>query len=170
MTLMLPFSLRSLESEDLSFLKEMFYQSLFVPPQSSPFPKEIIDRPDLAKYHLNWGKKKGDIGLLAYKKEELIGAVWCRKFSEADRGYGFIDPDTPELGIALREIYRGQGIGTQLLEAMTTTLCEQGILQVSLSADARNPAYRLYLRHGFKLVEKEGFSCKMLKPLLPKRK
>ncbi|MEM7367863.1 MAG: GNAT family N-acetyltransferase [Bacteroidota bacterium] len=155
---------RPLISSDLWFLKEMFYESLFVPPGEGAFPLEVIERPDLAKYYLGWGKAE-DLGLIAEQGSVPVGAVWCRTFTEANKGYGFVAPEIPELGIAIQKPYRGQGIGTQLLINIMTSLLAQGIHQVSLSADTRNPALRLYQRHGFVEVKKDGFSCIMLKKL-----
>jgi ribosomal-protein-alanine N-acetyltransferase len=44
-----------------------------------------------------------------------IGAAWLRLWSKDEQGYGFVDVHTPELSMAVRPEFRGQGIGTLLL-------------------------------------------------------
>lgn len=42
--------LRSIKIADEPFLWEMLYQALFMPPDATPLPKEVIFQPELAKY------------------------------------------------------------------------------------------------------------------------
>jgi len=42
----------------------MFYTALHVPEGADPFPKSIIEAPNLAKYIANWGRPD-DIALVA---------------------------------------------------------------------------------------------------------
>lgn len=160
-----PYSFRKLLSSDLDFLKEMFYESLYAPENEAPFPLSIIEKPSLAKYYNDWGKDE-DVGILAENDFELIGAVWSRFFKAENRGYGFVDEQTPELGIALRENYRDQGIGEKLLLQMFEVLTERGVKQVSLSVDLRNRAVNLYRKCGFTEYKTEGFSCIMARQLI----
>jgi ribosomal protein S18 acetylase RimI-like enzyme len=78
---------------------------------------------------------------------ETLGAAWVRQVE----GYGFVDHDTPELGIAVVAEARGSGVGAELLRA----LLDQ-VPRCSLSVDTRNPARRLYERMGFQLVRDDG--------------
>jgi len=159
------FDFRNLLPTDLPFLKEMFYLSLFVPPGEAPFAKEIIEKPGLAKYYQDWGREN-DHGIMVFSQKEKIGAVWIRFFKEANKGYGFVREDAPELGIALKETYRSQGLGQQLMERMFTALKEKQVPAVSLSTDLRNKAYHLYLKTGFVEVSREANSCIMLKNII----
>jgi len=75
-----------------------------------------------------------------------------------NRGFGYIDDDTPELSIAVLPEHRGGGLGTALLErvfAMVPRCC--------LSVDDRNPALRLYARLGFATVSTHRHSVFMLR-------
>ncbi len=143
-------------------MREMFYTSFFVPEGHEPFPREIIDRPDLAKYTLDWGSAKYDLALVAERANERLGLVWGRCFGEANKGYGFVDEQTPEIGIAIREDSRGQGIGTTLIRAIQQKYLDIGVRRLSLSTDKRNPARRLYTRMGFNIVLEEENALTML--------
>lgn len=154
--------IRRLKSEEHFFMREMFYASFFVPDGAEAFPPEIIDRPDLAKYIADWGSGPHDVSLVAERENELLGLVWGRSFSFVNKGFGFIDENTPEVGIAIRESYRGQGIGTALLQAIQVKYLKKGVRRLSLSTDKRNPAKRLYERMGFVVVAEEDTAYIML--------
>lgn len=145
-----------------AFQQEMFYESLFVIPGEPPYPKEIIQRPGLQKYWKDWGAPD-DSGFLVRVDHEPAGAAWARYSSQTDPGYGFVSEEYPELGIALKESYRGKGIGTNLMHTLLKELKKQRIPGVSLSADVRNNAVNLYTRMGFNTVSQEGNSLIMLK-------
>lgn len=131
----------------------MFYLSLFVPPGQEPFSPQIVDLPELLKYHYNWGRA-GDTAVVIENRKtgSLIGAAWSRLYPPDDPGYGFVQEGIPELSIALKPEYRGRGLGTRLMEALFEALKKQHFKGVSLSVDKRNPAIRLYQRLGFKIV------------------
>ena len=76
--------------------------------------------------------------------------------------YGHIDKDTPSLAISLLPEYRGQGIGTKLLSNLLSLLYEKGFHQVSLSVQKKNPAFHLYKRAGFQILEEKGTEYLML--------
>lgn len=95
-------AIRRLSPSDQPFLWEMLYQSLHVPEGGPPFPREIIHRPDVAKYARAWGRA-GDIGFVAVDvcSGQPIGAAWLRLLKGDERGYGYLDDETPELGMAV---------------------------------------------------------------------
>lgn len=134
----------------------MFYEALFVPPGAPPFPREIVFRPDLARYVRGFGDRSGDVGVIAEADGHPIGAAWVRQMSHDDPGYGFVDDVTPELSIAVVSGRRGHGVGTELLGALL-----RRVERCSLAVDQRNPARRLYERLGFEVVSREGFSVTM---------
>ncbi|MGL5942239.1 MAG: GNAT family N-acetyltransferase [Waterburya sp.] len=157
--------IRSIELADQPFLWEMLYQALFVPPDATPLPKEVIFQPELAKYVQNWGLDD-DTGLIAVLEtsQTLVGAVWLRMFKSNNPGYGYIDDYTPELSIALLPEYRGQGIGTKLLTQLFSQVKNQ-YSAVSLSVSSNNPAFNLYRRLGFEIIEQQNHSLIMKKDL-----
>ena len=146
------FVIRPLQPTEFPFLREMFYTALHVPKGAAPFPKSIIDTPELAKYINDWGRPD-DIALVAETAQQLVGAVWCRVLKGKERGYGYVDEATPELSLAIQPDFRNQGLGTQLMQAAFVALQQKGFKQVSLSVDQDNKAVNLYYRLGFELVE-----------------
>lgn len=153
------FRIRPATADDEQFLTDMLYAALFVPAGSEPPPRSIVDNPDLARYVSGFGTQLGDTGVVAELARRPIGAAWLRVFPAAAPGYGFVDPDTPELSIAVAADHRGVGVG----EALLTALLENAP-RSSLSVDAKNPALRLYERHGFAPVRRNGESITMLRP------
>lgn len=161
------FSLRRALAADQAFLDEMLYQSIYIPEGQPLLPKEIIKRPDIAKYTSDWGKA-GDLAFIAFDKDKAVGAIWLRLLKGPEKGYGYLDDETPELGIALAPEHRGRGIGTLLFERLfaEAQFCYEA---VSLSVSKGNPAINLYKRQGFKTVIEENHSVIMLKSLLSQR-
>lgn len=153
-------TIQGMDSNEFPFLEEMFYTSLFVPPGEAPFSPSIIKQPGLVKYLNNWGLP-GDICFLAKAGAKPIGAVWCRFFSEENRGYGFVDKDIPELGIAIIDKYRSRGIGTVLMKKLIQEAQKRAYHGLSLSVDQRNNAINWYQRLGFCLVAQQENACTM---------
>ncbi|NRB50278.1 MAG: GNAT family N-acetyltransferase [Saprospiraceae bacterium] len=158
-----PVDFRPIDSRDQAFLTEMLYLAFFVPEGATPFPRSILDRPDILKYHKGYGKK-GDYGFLALAGQEAIGAIWCRIHHEDDPGYGFIRSDIPELNLALLPEARGHGIGQKLMAQLEEKLQLEGVAGLSLSVDQRNTiAYHIYRKLGYQIVKEEGTAITMLK-------
>jgi len=138
----------------------MLYQALYVPEGQSAPPREVIHLPELSRYVEGW-KRKGDCGFLAIDAVigQPLGAVWVRLLMGENKGYGYVDDRTPELGIAVFPEYRGQGIGTKLLTHLFTSVCGQSSISLSVSAD--NPAVKLYDRFGFEVISRTDDSLLM---------
>src|SRR5262245_66570254 len=96
------FTFRQLDRADEPFLREMLYHALYVPEGQTPFPKESVYEPELAKYVDHWGRDS-DSGYVVIDNMSLqpVGAAWIRLFTEVNKGYGYVNDDTPELSIAL---------------------------------------------------------------------
>lgn len=91
-----------------------------------------------------------------------VGAAWLRLFKSSNKGFGYVNDETPELTIAVLPDYRSQGIGSQLLTQLfeTAQLCYSA---VSLSVSPDNPALRLYRRFGFEVMGQGGNSLTLTK-------
>jgi len=139
--------------EDEPFLFEMLFQSLFIEEGQKPFSREVLSKPNIARYVKDWGRA-GDLGFIAEITEsgKKIGATWCRLAVGEDRGFAYIDDETPELGIAVLPEYRVKGIGTKLLENLLTA-ARKKYPAISLSVSPNNPAIRLYKKFGFETVD-----------------
>jgi GNAT superfamily N-acetyltransferase len=145
-------TIRAVIASDEPFLREMLYQSLYVPQGCAPFDRNVVNLPEIAKYVDGWGRA-GDLGFIAVDAttNQPIGAVWMRQFTEAQKSYGYVAEDVPELGMALLPEYRGRGIGSALLRR-ALEMAAISHRAVSLSVFAENPARRLYERFGFEPV------------------
>ena len=158
-------SYRVIQAEEYEFSNEMLYEALFVLPGQPKFPREIIEDPSIKKNIENWNQKEGDLAIVCLDGEELIGAIWGRKFSEDNKGYGFIDAETPEIGMAIKQEYRGKGLGSNLIKLIIDKYIEMGVGQLSLNVNTLNPAKRLYERIGFMKVSEESGAAIMARQL-----
>jgi ribosomal protein S18 acetylase RimI-like enzyme len=148
------YSIHSISDKEIPYLKEYLYKAIFVPPETSPFPKSIIDEEFLKPIYKNWGKE-GDIGFAAIdnKSNNIIGMAWVRLYDKENLPFGIIDIKTPALSIAIDKKYRSMGIGTQLMDELINSVKEQGFKGISLSVDNRNFAVKLYKKVGFELYK-----------------
>lgn len=161
------YHIRPATPEDEPFLWEMLYQSLYVEEGAAPFPPEVVRQPELARYVGGWGRA-GDLGFVALEAggNLPVGAVWSRLPNGADRGFAYLNDETPELAVAVSPGHRGRGVGTALMERLLTEA--SGLFPaLTLSVSPRNPARRLYERLGFETVEVRGGHPLMLLKLRP---
>ena len=147
------YAIRQLTSEDEPILWEMLYQGLASPGKKDLPSREIVHRPEFARYAQGWGRV-GDTGFVAHNKKDgmLLGAVWLRK--PADK------PHAPlELAFVVTPEHRRHGIGTALLTQLVRANPEHST--ISLSLVTGKPVLRLYERFGFKVVEERTHAVVM---------
>ncbi len=139
--------IRQLTPEDEPILWEMLHQGLSSPKKKQLPTREIVHRPEFARYVEGWGRA-GDTGFVAHSKKDgmLIGAVWLR--NPAARSDA-----PPELALVVKPEHRKHGMGTALLTQLVRANPEQST--ISLSFVAGKPVLRLYERFGFKVVEQK---------------
>lgn len=160
-------TIRKIAPEEIPFLKEMLYASLFVPEGAPPFEPSILETPTIAQYIANWGSLSNDVALVAVAEDNvLLGAIWGRFFLAIRPGYGFVDEQTPEIGMAVKSDFRNQGIGTQLIQELAQVYQTKGIAALSLSVHRQNKAKYLYEILGFEVLREEGDALVMVKKLL----
>lgn len=152
--------IRPLERQEYDFFMDMHYESIYIL-EAKPPKHELLNAPYIKKYSEGWGRR-GDRALVALSDNHLIGAVWYRLFNEEEKGFGFIDCETPELGIALLPNFRKHGIGSMLMKEIIEQAKSDGYKSLSLSVDPDNhSAVRLYEKLGFKYVGMSGTSWTM---------
>lgn len=139
------YAIRQLTTQDEPILWEMLYQGLSAPGKKHLPSRDIIHRPEYARYVEEWGRT-GDTGFVAHDRKHgtLLGAVWLRKPA--------VKPNAPpELALVVKPEHRHHGIGTALLTQLVRANPDQST--ISLSFVAGKPVLRLYERFGFKVVE-----------------
>lgn len=141
--------IREMLKEEYSQLEDFLYEAIFIPEGISPPPESIIMQPELQVYINDFGRKKDDTAFVAEVDGKAAGAVWARIMND----YGHIDDSTPSLAISLYKEYRGQGIGTALLQEMLSVLKQKGYARTSLAVQKANYAVKMYQKAGFEIVD-----------------
>lgn len=109
------------------------------------------------RHYIDGWPRADDVGIVAEDGDHIpAGAAWLRYFTAADRGYGFIAEDIPEITIGVVAARRGEGIGTLLLAELEAEARRRGISTLGLSVEPTNPARRLYERRGYEPVGGTG--------------
>lgn len=142
-------------------LEEFLYEAIFIPAGMEKPPREIVKQPELEVYIRDFGCKKDDHALVAEAKNKIIGAVWVRIMDD----YGHINDETPSLAISVLNEYRGNGVGTALMEKMLDHLSMSGYTCVSLSVHKANYAAKMYHNLGFKVISENAEDCIMVHKL-----
>ncbi len=154
--------IRTGTKEDLPFLKEMLFEAFFWNPDfERPDYKEFLLHPEFSKLLSKWGCP-GDRAVIVEKNGKLIGAAWYRFWTEENHSYGFVYPETPELGIGVNASFRSKGVGHVLLRELIEIARSEGIKTMSLSVDPSNYACKLYGSEGFVKVGESGTSWTLL--------
>jgi GNAT superfamily N-acetyltransferase len=158
---------RELTTADLPFLRSMLVTAALWRTWTRPLrilQPLLLRSSQLAMYHRHWGRP-GDTGFVAQEADRRLGAVWYRLFTEEEHGDGYVDPETPELAIAVVARARGRGVGGALMEAIHERARQDGLARIALSVDAGNPARRLYERLGYRAFEPGDGKGRMLMEL-----
>jgi ribosomal protein S18 acetylase RimI-like enzyme len=125
------FTVRPLVPADQAALWEWLHIALWDPPPAPPRPREVLAHPGVSIYADEWGRE-GDVGIVGEVDGEPVGACWMRLI-KGQVGLGYVDDETPQLGIALLPAYRGRGFGRRLMLAALEAARVHGYRQVSLT-------------------------------------
>ena len=143
------YTIREIREKEYDVLADFLYEAIFIPKGMPMPPREIIYKPELQVYVADFGKRKGDIGLVAETDNKIVGAVWVRIMND----YGHIDDETPSFAISLYKDYRNCGIGTALMKEMLNILNQSGYKQASLAVQKENYAVNMYRKAGFEIID-----------------
>ncbi|GGC84531.1 GNAT family N-acetyltransferase [Undibacterium terreum] len=139
----------SLGSRHQQVLWDILHVSLWDPPPAPMRPREVLDLPGVAIYAAGWGRPT-DVGVVAIDGEIVMGACWSRLLQT---GLGFVNEETPQLGIALFPEYQRKGWGTALMMHQLESLRGR-FPAVALTVHPQNQARLLYEKCGF-VVQRE---------------
>jgi ribosomal protein S18 acetylase RimI-like enzyme len=146
-------------------LEDFLYEAIFTPEGMAPLPRDVIHRPELYHYIMDFGKQ-GDVCCVCEDGGRIVGAAWSRILDAPNnKGYGNVGAGIPELSVSVLSESRGRGIGTELLKRLHAALAELGYERISLSVQKANPALRLYARMGYSVVKEQETDYIMAKRL-----
>lgn len=158
--------LRPARVDDVALIRWALFTALAWTPERERLVREVtLDHPEIARYHLRWGRT-GDLGVVA-TAGDVVGVCFCRLFTADDHGHGYIDERTPELAVAVRDDFRGRGLGTRLMTELARIARDEGYAHLSLSVDLDNPARRLYEGLGYDVVSADESGVRMVLELNP---
>jgi len=143
--------IRGIQESEYGWLTEFLYQAIFIPEGMELPPREIINDPEIFIYIKDFGKQDGDLGVVAEKNGQIVGAAWARIIP----AFGHINNETPELAISILPEFRSVGIGTKLMRKLFATLRANGYQRTSLSVQKDNPAVRFYKRLGYEITDEK---------------
>lgn len=141
---------RTLTAADQNLLWDLLHIALWDPPPAPLRPREVLDNPHVRLYAEKWGAP-GDVGVVGQESPAslALGACWMRLLT-SHQGLGYVDDETPQLGIALFPQHQRKGYGEPLMRAALQAATALGYRRVSLTVHPQNPAIALYERCGFK--------------------
>ncbi|KAA3614041.1 MAG: GNAT family N-acetyltransferase [Calditrichaeota bacterium] len=154
--------IRSANLEDLPFIEKMLFEAFFWQPEMKrPVKREFFAQPEIAKLLGNWGRA-GDRAVIAEEDGVPVGAGWFRFGTDEDHSWGYVDEETPELGIGVVAEFRSKGVGRQILKTLWNVAKKDGCKAISLSVAPENFALKLYESEGFVKVGESGTSWTMV--------
>ncbi len=156
--------IRNARPDDIELLKEALYISVVWDDEEPSSFEQVVGHPELAQYWENWGRP-GDLGVVAERDGQYVGAAFGRLFTEDRPSFGFVDEQTPEVGIGIIEGERGKGLGRQMMLQLEGLYREFGSRRLSLSVNFTNPARHLYESLGYAEVGQDENSAQMVKDL-----
>lgn len=155
-------TIREGHADDLPFLRQMLVEAYHWN-HEGPLPptNEFLSQPHILSRLDEWHPEAGDRAVIAEKAGEPVGAAWYNFGTEDNHAYGYINPQTPELGIGVCRGQRSKGIGRLLILALIDLARREGVPAISLSVDPKNYVLKLYESVGFTLYEDTSTSLTM---------
>lgn len=140
---------RVADRNDQEFLWEMLFYAASMSADGATDYQAAKQQAFLRPYVEDWGRES-DYGLIAIDQGsgEPIGAAWLRLLAGDEHRYAGVSAEVPELAVAVKPSFQGQGIGSQLISGLLRG-AETQYKQIVLSVREENPAYRVYQRLGF---------------------
>lgn len=145
---------------------EMLYEAVFWRPNpNKPSLEEGLADPGVSNALVDWGKRDGDIAVIAFVNSIPAGAAWYRFYTDDNSIRGYIEETTPAIAIAVHKNYRHQGIGEKMIEWLIDYASRHNIQKMSLMVSKDNHAIYLYRKCGFLEYADTGDSLLMLRKI-----
>ena len=158
--------LRESQLSDIPFLKEMLYEAKFWRVGvNKPSLEEGLAYPDSVQETADWGERNGDTAVIASLNSIPIAAAWYRFWTDSNFINGYLDENTPVLGIGVRNEYRHRGVGKKLVEWLIEYASKHSVQNISLNVAKDNYARNLYGQHGFQVVADKGDAVTMVRKI-----
>lgn len=149
---MADFTVRPAIPSDGAFLADMVVEAAnWRDGVTRPRPTVLAD-PGYRGYIAGW-QRPSDRGVVALDRDRRpVGAAWYRLFAADAPAHGFVAAGVPELIIGVRPLWRAQGVGRALIQALTDAARTEGFARLTLSVEHGNFAEALYRSEGFAVV------------------
>lgn len=162
---MVGFTLRSAVAADGRFLADMAVEAGNWRPNSHRPRTQLLADPIYLGYVTGW-QRPADRGIIAVDEDgEPVGAAWYRLFNQDTPGQAYIATGVPELIVGVKPLWRAQGVGRALIQALCRVAAAEGRARIALSVDRDNYALALYRSEGFTTVHSGESRDTMVKHL-----
>ena len=158
--------LRESQHSDIPFLRKMLYEAVFWRPNpNKPSFEDGLANPGVSNALVDWGKRDGDIAVIALVDSIPAGAAWYRFYTDDNYIRGYLEETIPVLVIAAHKDYRRLGLGERMMNWLIDYASEYNIQKVSLMVSKDNHAEKLYRKCGFLEYADTGDSLLMLRKI-----
>lgn len=162
---MVGYEIRAATAADGQFLAEMAVEAANWRPNAHRPRNEVLADPIYAGYLAGW-PRPADRGVIAVGSDgEFVGACWYRLFNQSAPGQAFVATGVPELIVGVKPLWRAQGVGRALIQALCRIAAGEGRARIALSVERENYAVALYRSEGFVTVDSSDARDTMVKHL-----
>ncbi|GAA1513026.1 GNAT superfamily N-acetyltransferase [Agromyces terreus] len=162
---MADFTIRPAGVGDGSFLADMVVEAANWHGTSTRPRPAVLSDPVYRNYIAGW-PRPADRGFVADDPQQRpVGAAWYRLLAADVPAHGFVAAGVPELIIGVTPVWRAQGVGRALLQALTDAAHAAGFSRIALSVEHGNHAESLYRSEGFAVVASRGGRDTMVRRL-----
>jgi len=136
----------------MPFLREMLFEAVYwraIARSDEPSLEHGLAAAGVSHALSSWGKRAGDVAVIASINATPIGTAWYRFWGDDDCIRGHIDSAIPTLVIAVHRDYRCLGVGQQMIEWLACYAAKRHIAKISLMVSTDNQAINLYRKCGF---------------------
>ena len=158
--------LREFQYSDIPFLRKMLYEAVYWrPTPNKPSFEDGLANPGVSNALVDWGKRDGDIAVIALIDSIPAGAAWYRFYTDDNFIRGYIEEAIPVVVIAVHKDYRRLGLGERMINWLIAYASEHNIEKLSLMVSKDNHAVNLYRKCSFLEYDDTGDSLLMLREI-----